>query len=104
MGGGGMIDHRDREQRSSDRLETFLSGGKPEQVVGPLSITAASLGTPDDWAHSALSYLSCMLFGTQGGTLGGTIEVSAAAVGVALGYVERLEIEAGIIPTPGEPQ
>jgi hypothetical protein len=99
-----MIDHHDPEQRTSDRLQTFLSGGKPERVVGPLSITAASLGTPDDWAHSAFSYLSCMLFGTQGGALGGTVEVSASAVGVLLGYVERLEIEAGIIPAPGDVQ
>ncbi|MDB5583382.1 MAG: hypothetical protein JWR80_8558 [Bradyrhizobium sp.] len=59
------------------------------------------MGTPDEWAHSAVSYLKCMLNGTQGGTLGGSVAVSAAAIGIVLTYVERLEIAAGIIPMRG---
>lgn len=64
---------------------------------------ASELGTPDDWAWSAVIYLKGELTDTQGGALGGSVTVSAAAVAVLLGYVERLAGEAGIIPpSPGQ--
>lgn len=93
----GAVAPDDREQRRSDRLSIFLAGGRPGFQAGPLQVEAASLGTPEDWAWSAVSYLKTALAGTQGGTKGGTVEVSAAAVGVLLGYVEKLAGEAGVI-------
>jgi hypothetical protein len=84
------MDDAANEQLRSDRFTTFLTAGARAGRVGPIEIDPASFGTPDEWAHSALSYLSCMLNGTQGGTLG-----------TVLAYVERLEINAGIIPAPG---
>jgi hypothetical protein len=78
----------------SERLEALMTNQAADQV-------AAEIGTAEDWAWSAVSYLKAALTGTCGGTLGGSVEVSAAAVGLLLTYVERLASEQGIIPVSG---
>jgi len=60
-----------------------------------LEADAAAMGSPDDWAWSAIMYLKGRLEGPLVGT--GSVTVSAAAVGLVLGYVERLAGELGII-------
>lgn len=80
-------------ERESDRLDALIDASGIDHAAG-------ALGTADEWAWSAVSYLKCMLSGTQGGYLGGTVEVSAAAICIVLGYVESLASEMGVIPSP----
>jgi hypothetical protein len=99
--GTSTLSQQEDDQLSSDRLNVFYSCGCPDRVVGPVSIQASALGTPDEWAWSAVAYLKTALAGTEGGALGGSVDVSAAAVGTVLAYVERLASAAGIIPAGG---
>lgn len=85
------------EQLRSDRLSLFLAGGAPSLDCGVISIEASSMGTTEDWEWSAVVYCKCALNGTRGGADGGTVEVSAAALGILLGMVERLAIKQGLI-------
>ena len=87
-------------QEQSDRLEILFRCGVPDFSVGPIAVTAAALGTEDEWAHTAIGYLKCMTSGDGGHSGGRAIMVSHAAISLLLGYVERLEIAAGIIPVP----
>ena len=90
--------HPNDDQMASDRLSIFLAGGVPSRDDGPIRIDASSFGTPQDWEWSAYSYCTAMLSGTRGGTAGGTVEVSAAALGILLHFTERLAIQQGLIP------
>ncbi len=60
----------------------------------------AQFGTPEDWAWSAVVYLKAALAPSQFGTFGGSVEVSTAAIGAVLIYVEDLAGRLGIIPAP----
>lgn len=88
-------------QEQSDRLELFLRCGWPDVQAGPIAVTAAALGTEDEWAATAISYLKCMTswVGEQRPT---AALVSSAALSALLCYVERLETAAGIIIAPPE--
>jgi len=88
-------------QEQSDRLELFLGCGWPDVQAGPIAVTAAALGTEDEWAATAISYLKCMM-SWSGDVRPSTITVSTAALSSLLCYVERLEIDAGIILAPPE--
>lgn len=89
-------------QEQSDRLEIFLNCGSPDFAAGPITVTAAALGTDDEWAWSAIEYLKTITPPRDQWSDCGAAVVSIAAVSCLLGYVERLQIAAGIIPAPPE--
>ena len=64
----------------SDRFTTLRKGATLNEL-------AASMGTPEDWIHSAMEHLK--LAGCE--QRGGTITVSSAAVGLLLYRIEQLE-------------
>jgi len=88
-------------QEQSDRLELFLRCGWPDVQAGPIAVTAASVGTEDEWAVTAIGYLKCMM-SWVGEDRPAAIAVSTAALSSLLCYVERPEIAAGIILAPPE--
>lgn len=64
----------------SDRFKTLREGAT-------LNDLAASLGTPEDWLHSAMEHLKL----AECENPGGMITVSSAAVGLLLYRIEQLE-------------
>lgn len=64
----------------SDRFATLRKGATLNEL-------AASMGTPEDWLHSAMEHLK--LAGCE--QRGGTITVSSAAVDLLLYRIEQLE-------------
>lgn len=79
------------ERASSDRLAAFDKGrpgfGEP----------LPDLGTSEDWAWSAVVYLKGKLDCTQSGK----VEVSGAALSIALMFLEELAQITGTIPPSG---
>jgi hypothetical protein len=55
------------------------------------------LGTPEDWTASAIVHLR----GKSAGQVDGGVHVSAAALHLALGYIEQLEGRLALVPMQG---
>ena len=64
----------------SDRFKTLRDGATLNEL-------AASMGTPEDWLHSAMEHLKL----AQCEQRGGMVTVSSAAVGLLLYRLEQLE-------------
>jgi hypothetical protein len=90
------------DMAESDRLGTLLAGGTPFDGDGDLTEPGRDRGSREAWEHTAHGYCMAALCGTQGGTRGGRVTVSAAGLGLLLGLTERWGVEAGIIPSPGD--
>lgn len=83
-----------RDSNGSDRIDAVSHGSTDANAL------AASLGSPDEWAASAILYLKGQSVGAHG-QIDGLATVSRASLHVVLAYVERLEARLGLIPDPG---
>lgn len=82
-----------RDSNGSDRIDAVSDGDTDANAL------AAELGSPDEWAASAILYLKGQSVGAHG-RVNGAATVSRASLHVVLAYIERLEGRLGLIPDP----
>lgn len=69
-----------------------------QRHVTDVMTLAGELGSPRDWAASAIQHVRERV----GDRLDGGVDVSVAALHLVLGYVAHLETQLGLAPTRGD--